>query len=198
MTWPGTAAIGCRWPRTLGRQWIHRSPTILRPVPQGTRAFFVQNARRAPTIRSDSQVEGCCGSMDFQMGTVEAWRSLQSHCTVQHLAVAVSGDFWSLFLFHFCCLSSDQQLSGKKMTCDTSCDVRYRMCLPCKNKPAQGYYTATGWLNESCPYACPSGFPPMEVNPDCPLEQKLESKVSTLCCVSKEGWKLIHLMNRYE
>eukprot|EP00434_Breviolum_minutum_P005234 symbB.v1.2.004614.t1/scaffold255.1/size249928/4 len=45
--------------------------------------------------------------------------------------------------------------------------AQYRMCLPCKNKPAQGYYTATGWLNESCPYACPSGFPPMEVNPDC-------------------------------
>lgn len=43
----------------------------------------------------------------------------------------------------------------------------FRVCLPCKNKPAQGYYTATGWLNESCPYACPSGFPPMEVNPDC-------------------------------
>lgn len=115
MTWPGTAAIGCRWPRTLGRQWIHRSPTILRPVPQGTRAFFVQNARRAPTIRSDSQVEGCCGSMDFQMGTVEAWRSLQSHCTVQHLAVAVSGDFWSLnscFIFVVCHLISNFQ--GKK------------------------------------------------------------------------------------
>ena len=72
------------------------------------------------------------------------------------------------------------------------------MCLPCKNKPAQGYYTATGWLNESCPYACPSGFPPMEVNPDCPLEQKLESKVPTLGCVSKEGCKFIHLMNRIE
>ena len=100
VTSPGTAAIGCRWPRTLGRQWIHWSPTILRPVPQGTRAFFVQNARRVPTIRWDSQVDSCCGSMDFQMGTVEAWRSLQSHCTVQHLAVAVSGDFWSLFLFH--------------------------------------------------------------------------------------------------
>ncbi|CAE7592232.1 unnamed protein product [Symbiodinium microadriaticum] len=44
---------------------------------------------------------------------------------------------------------------------------RFRMCLPCKNKPTQGYYTTTGWLNESCPYACPSGFPPVEVNPDC-------------------------------
>ncbi len=27
-------------------------------------------------------------------GTVEAWRSLESHCTVQRLAVAVCGDFW--------------------------------------------------------------------------------------------------------
>ncbi|CAE7394509.1 unnamed protein product [Symbiodinium natans] len=44
---------------------------------------------------------------------------------------------------------------------------KYRICLPCKNKPTGGYYTATGWLNESCPYACPSGFPPVEVNPDC-------------------------------
>ncbi|CAJ1403736.1 unnamed protein product [Effrenium voratum] len=43
----------------------------------------------------------------------------------------------------------------------------FRICLPCKNKPAQGYYTASGWLNESCPYACPSGFPPVEVNPEC-------------------------------
>lgn len=43
----------------------------------------------------------------------------------------------------------------------------FRICLPCKNKPTQGYYTTTGWLNESCPYACPSGFPPVEVNPDC-------------------------------
>lgn len=43
----------------------------------------------------------------------------------------------------------------------------FRMCVPCKNKPSQGYYTTTGWLNETCPYACPSGFPPMEVNPNC-------------------------------
>lgn len=56
--------------------------------------------------------------------------------------------------------------------------MRFRVCLPCKNKPAQGYYTVTGWLNESCPYACPSGFPPMEVNPDCPRPIDLFATVS--------------------
>lgn len=43
----------------------------------------------------------------------------------------------------------------------------FRVCLPCKNKPESGNYTASGWLNESCPYACPGGFPPVEVNPNC-------------------------------
>lgn len=43
----------------------------------------------------------------------------------------------------------------------------YRICLPCTNKPSHGNYTASGWLNDSCPYACPGGFPPVEVNPNC-------------------------------
>eukprot|EP00929_Paragymnodinium_shiwhaense_P049268 TRINITY_DN24865_c0_g1_i2.p1 TRINITY_DN24865_c0_g1~~TRINITY_DN24865_c0_g1_i2.p1 ORF type:complete len:1925 (-),score=199.93 TRINITY_DN24865_c0_g1_i2:65-5839(-) len=45
--------------------------------------------------------------------------------------------------------------------------ARERMCLPCKNKPPQSNYTAFGWMNESCPYACAAGFPPVEMNPNC-------------------------------
>ncbi|CAK0837263.1 unnamed protein product [Prorocentrum cordatum] len=43
----------------------------------------------------------------------------------------------------------------------------YRVCVPCTNKPAHANYTAKGWLNESCPYVCPGGYPPVEVNPNC-------------------------------
>lgn len=93
--------------------------------------------------------------------------------------------WWFLKLILVSCLLFVIRSATFRKTCDTSCDVRYRMCLPCKNKPAQGYYTATGWLNESCPYACPSGFPPMEVNPDCPLEQKIGVKGLPLLCFKR-------------
>lgn len=42
-----------------------------------------------------------------------------------------------------------------------------RVCLPCQNKPGNAYYVMEGWLNATCPYACPSSFPPVEVNPNC-------------------------------
>ena len=65
-------------------------------------------------------------------------------------------------------LATSTSLLNPNICSDLLCSYpRFRMCVPCKNKPSQGYYTTTGWLNETCPYACPSGFPPMEVNPNC-------------------------------
>ncbi|CAK0862452.1 unnamed protein product [Prorocentrum cordatum] len=48
-----------------------------------------------------------------------------------------------------------------------STEARYRLCRPCANKPVHADYTSKGWLNKSCPYVCPGGYPPVEVNPLC-------------------------------
>eukprot|EP00971_Amphidinium_carterae_P036236 712179-Amphidinium_carterae.1 len=56
--------------------------------------------------------------------------------------------------------------------------AKYRACLDCNNKPERADYIVEGWLNSSCPYACPSGFPPVEVNPSC--EDPLSYWVSSM------------------
>lgn len=69
----------------------------------------------------------------------------------------------------FCAKCPPGTYNPPKATEDSATNVtaQFRTCKPCANKPLHGNYTRFGWLNASCPYACPAGFPPVEVNPNC-------------------------------